>query len=331
MPASSLAPAAVGRPRHIDDEIEAVVVTREPAANGVVLLEFTPLDAQDFPAWQPGAHIDVILDEATVRQYSLCGSPEDSRRWRIAVLREENGRGGSARMHQEISVGDRVLLRGPRNNFKFVEAPRYIFVAGGIGITPLLPMVSAAAAAGAEWTLFYGGRTRSSMAFTESLSSYGNRVLILPEDECGLLPLAEIFGAESVDAEIYCCGPQGLLDAVEQASQANGAARKLHIERFAPLERQNDVPDNPLRVICKQSDIEVEVPATRSILEVLQEAGVDVPSSCREGTCGSCETDVLEGRPLHRDSVLMPDEKESGEVMMICVSRSLDDTLVLDL
>lgn len=171
-------------------EAELVVEQREFAADGVLALTLRHPLGEELPGWQPGAHIDVALGPELERQYSLCGDPADRRSWRIAVLREPDGRGGSSYVHEELSEGDKVRVRGPRNHFALQDAPRYRFVAGGIGITPILPMLAAAEAAGAEWTLLYGGRTRESMAFTEELGRYGDRVTIAPQDETGLLDLA---------------------------------------------------------------------------------------------------------------------------------------------
>lgn len=188
-------------------EAELVVGRRESVADGVLALTLRhPLGAE-LPPWEPGAHIDVVLGPDLERQYSLCGDPTDRRAWRIAVLREPDGRGGSAHVHGRLGEGDTVRVRGPRNHFALAPAPRYRFVAGGIGITPILPMLAAAEAAGAEWSLLYGGRTRGSMAFTEELGRYGARVTLAPQDETGLLDLAPVLDRVPEGTLVYCCGP----------------------------------------------------------------------------------------------------------------------------
>jgi ferredoxin-NADP reductase len=313
-----------------EQELQVVVATREVVAEDVVALTIRRPDGGDLPAWAPGSHVDLVLEEHLERQYSLCGDPAERDTWRIAVLREPESRGGSARVHDSLAAGDTVTVRGPRNHFALEPAERYVFVAGGIGITPILPMIAEADATGADWTLLYGGRRSSSMAFRDRLAAHGERVRLWPQDTHGLLPLDEVLGTPAPGTLVYCCGPEPLLRAVEQ-SCARWPHGALHVERFAPKEVGEPVRAGSFRVRCARSDIEVEVPPERSILEVLEEAGAPVPSSCREGTCGTCESAVLSGRPDHRDSLLTDDEQEAGEIMLICVSRSLDDELVLDI
>ncbi|MFJ6061663.1 PDR/VanB family oxidoreductase [Streptomyces tendae] len=311
-------------------EAELVVARRETAADGVLVLTLRhPLDER-LPAWEPGAHVDVVLGPGLERQYSLCGDPADRAEWRIAVLREKDGRGGSAYVHGELRAGDEVRVRGPRNNFRLEPAPRYRFVVGGIGITPVLPMLAAAEEAGAEWTLLYGGRTRAGMAFTQELARYGDRVTLVPEDESGLLDLASVLDDLSPDTLVYCCGPGSLLDAVE----ARCPAGSLRVERFRPKEADGDAPveaEAEFEVVLARSGRTVVVPPGVSVLDAVRTAGVEVLYSCTEGTCGTCETEVVEGDPDHRDSVLTEEERAAGETMLICVSRCRGRRLVLDL
>jgi ferredoxin-NADP reductase len=307
-------------------EAELVVERRESAADGVLALTLRHPLGEELPSWEPGAHIDVVLGPGLERQYSLCGDQSDRRAWRIAVLREPDGRGGSSYVHEQLGQGDKVRVRGPRNHFGLRPAPRYRFIAGGIGITPILPMLAAAEAAGAEWTLLYGGRTRRSMAFTEELSRYGDRVRIAPQDETGLLDLASVLAEVPEDTLVYCCGPGPLLDAVEEACPSG----LLHVERFQPKVQESG-PDSEFEVILERTGRTLTVPADVSVLDTVRAAGVEVLYSCTEGTCGTCETDVLEGTPDHRDSVLTDEEREAGETMFICVSRCLGKRLVLDL
>ncbi|MGI5459597.1 PDR/VanB family oxidoreductase [Streptomyces sp. CA-249302] len=307
-------------------EAELVVGHREFAADGVLALTLRHPLGEKLPAWEPGAHVDVLLGPELERQYSLCGDPADRSAWRIAVLREPSGRGGSAHVHEQLGQGGKVRVRGPRNHFRLEPAPGYRFIAGGIGITPIMPMLAAAEAAGAEWTLLYGGRTRNSIAFTEELGRYGDRVTVAPQDETGLLDLTSVLDGLPEGTLVYCCGPGPLLDAVEELCPAD----RLHVERFAP-KAQEAGENSEFDVELAQSGRTVTVAPDVSVLDAVRAAGVEVLFSCTEGTCGTCETDVLEGTPEHRDSVLTDAERESGETMMICVSRCRGKRLVLDL
>lgn len=300
--------------------------SKETIADGVVLLTLREPDGLPLPAWTPGAHVDLVLADGLIRQYSLCGDPSDTSVMRVAVLREQPGRGGSRHVHDELAAGQRIEVLGPRNHFPLVEAARYLFIAGGIGITPILPMVEQVAAAGQDWRLVYGGRTRASMAFLAELERHGN-VEIRPQDEFGLLDLPALFADLDDDTAVYCCGPEPLLAAVEQ----HRTTGSLHVERFAPKAGADAGPRGEFEVELAQTGGVVRIPADRSILEVLEESGVPVLSSCQEGTCGTCETPVLSGTPDHRDSLLTDDERQQGDVMMICVSRACSDRLVLDL
>jgi len=310
-------------------EAELEVAEARVAADDVVALTLRHPDGADLPPWTPGAHIDVILGEdQLVRQYSLCGSPADQGQWRVGVLKAPDSRGGSVAVH-ELCPGARVRVRGPRNHFPFVASKSYLFVAGGIGITPLLPMIAEAEAAGAQWRLVYGGRSRASMAFVDELESYGDRVTLMPQDEAGLPDLPGLLGEPLADTLVYTCGPTGLLDAMETNCSA-WPTGSLHLERFSAREADT-TGDTPFELVLQQSGLTLTVPADKSIFEVCKEAGVSVVGSCLEGVCGTCETEIVEGEGDHRDSVLNEDEQEANETMMICVSRCRGDRLTLDL
>ncbi|MGD9991456.1 PDR/VanB family oxidoreductase [Pseudonocardia sp.] len=315
-----------------EQDLDLVVDHVDTIADGVVAVTLRRADGEALPSWSPGAHLDVRIDPDVVRQYSLCGDPDDRDRWRIAVLRTVAGRGGSERVHA-LRPGDALAGRGPRNHFELEPSPRYLFIAGGIGITPILGMITEAEHAGACWHLLYGGRTRSSMAFHEELSlDHPDRVTIHPEDESGLLDLREALGVPMQDTLVYCCGPEPLLAAVEAACEA-WPEKALRVERFTAKATDPDVPaaDTAIEVEFRASGVTLQVAACSSILSAAEEAGLPVVSSCQEGICGTCETVVLEGEPDHRDSVLSPAEQASGEVMMICCSRARSARLVLNL
>jgi ferredoxin-NADP reductase len=317
---------------HAESEFDVLVADRHVAADGVVALTLRHPDGGELPEWTPGAHVDLVLSEDLTRQYSLCGDPAERSAWRVAVLQEPDGRGGSAFVHDKLSTGTTVRVRGPRNHFPLEPATRYLFIAGGIGITPIVPMLQAATAAGADWRLVYGGRTAASMAFVEQLrATHGEeRVVLRPQDEHGLLDLDSLLGKPADGTLVYCCGPGPLLDAVEQRC-ASWPSGSLHTERFTPKEQGEPVLSGTFEVELAQSGTTVTVPPDRSILEVLEDAGIQVLSSCQEGTCGTCETAVLAGTVDHRDSLLTDEEMAANDTMFICVSRAACPRLVLDL
>ena len=276
----------------------------------------------------------MILDDGLTRQYSLCGDPRDLGVWRVGVLLDPDSRGGSQFVHENLVEGASVRVRGPRNHFPLVDAPQYRFIAGGIGITPILAMLEAVQRAGSDWTLLYGGRTEASMAFAEDLAErYPERVTVWPQDERGLLDLESLLKEPQDNTLVYSCGPEGLLSAVEQQC-AHWPAGTLHIERFAakaPTGEQAAEALDRFDVVCQRSGVTLEVTSDKSILETLEEADIPIMASCYEGVCGTCEARVLEGTPDHRDSMLTEPEKAAGEVMLVCVSRSRTERLVLDL
>jgi ferredoxin-NADP reductase len=296
-------------------------------ADGVVELKFKARST--LPSWEPGSHIDLLLGPDLARQYSLCGDPQDRRYLSVAVLREPTSRGGSAFVHEQLEAGQAIQVRGPRNHFPLVEAPRYQLFAGGIGITPILCMIRELDRAGADWHLLYGGRRRDSMAYVEDLERYGDRVRIQPQDTDGILDLDSVLRTPRDGTVVYCCGPEALLDAVE-ASCASWPAGSLHVERFAPKAAAADVVDTEFEVEFARSGITATVPAGVSILDVATANGVFALRSCSEGICGTCETVVLDGEADHRDSLLSDEDRADG-CFMPCVSRACSDRLVLDL
>ncbi|MBG0855766.1 cytochrome P450/oxidoreductase [Streptomyces spinoverrucosus] len=311
-------------------ETEVRVSGKDAVADGVVALTLHAMDGRPLPAWEPGAHVDLVLGGAPTRQYSLCGDPTDRRTLRLGILRDPDGSGGSLYVHDRLRAGDTVRIRGPRNNFPLVAAPRYLFIAGGIGITPILAMIRAAETAGADWRLVYGGRRRASMAFLDELAGYGDRVTVWPQEEQGLIDLDGLLGTPLPDTKVYCCGPEPLLAAVEQKC-ATWPEDALHVERFMARPLSAPVLNEAFEVHLAQSGLTLDVPPEKSVLAAVAEAGIEVLSSCQEGTCGTCETTVLEGEPDHRDSVLDEASRKTGDRMMICVSRSCTKRLVLDL
>lgn len=316
---------------HNEQDLKLRVVSLTWEAEGVLSVELQQLDCSKLPTWSAGAHIDLKL-RGIVRQYSLSGSPAEQTSWRISVLREPESGGGSIAVHEALRPGEIVDVCGPRNNFPLAEAPEFLFIAGGIGITPILPMIEEADASGANWRLVYGGRTRSSMAFVKDLERYGDAVQFCPEDEFGRLDLEALLDSPRPNTLVYCCGPEPLLAAVEQRCQS-WPSGSLHVERFKAksidASAQND--EIEFELVCNLSGLTITVPPGKAILESVEAAGVFPPNSCREGICGTCETWVLEGEPDHRDSILSEQERQTSESMMICVGRSRSPRLVLDL
>ena len=312
-------------------EFDVVVTARDAVAQDVIALQLQSADGFDLPTWEPGAHIDLILPNGMVRQYSLCGDPADRSVYRLAILREANGRGGSVAICDGLMVGDRLSARGPRNHFALVPAAAYVFIAGGIGITPILPMIAHARGRGAATTVLYGGRKHNSMAFCEEVLALDPNARICAQDQTGLLDLDSVLGTARPGTEIYCCGPEPLLDAVGKAS-AHWRDGTLHVERFSAAAPTDASPTGTFCITLRQRGLQLEVPTHRSILDVLTEAGIDVLSSCEDGVCGTCLTSLYDGKADHRDSVLSDAERAANEKIAVCVSRAAPgSTLVLDL
>lgn len=314
--------------------MDTVVDRVEQVADGVASLVLRRVDGSDFPVWEPGSHIDLHLTDGLVRQYSLCSTPDNLATLRIGVLHVADSRGGSRHVHENLVAGAPLAISAPRNNFPMIDSRKYLFVAGGIGITPIIPMLEAAEAAGKQWTLVYGGRSRSTMAFSEQLvATYGaEKVRIAAEDETGRLDLQEVLGMPRAHMLVYACGPGGMLRAIEELCMGwpPGA---LHTERFVADALGAGASSEPFEVELARSGTSVTVAANQTILEAVELVGARVLSSCRAGLCGTCETAVVSGEPDHRDAVLTEADKDSGGIMMVCVSRAAAgcSRLVLDL
>jgi cytochrome P450/ferredoxin-NADP reductase len=313
-----------------ETEVDLKIAARRDVADGVVELTLADPSGAPLPAWNAGAHIDLVLSPSLTRQYSLCGSTADASSWKVGVLRDPDSRGGSAFVHEKLAEGETVRVRGPRNHFALVSSPRYQFIAGGIGITPIVAMIEAAEARGADWNLLYLGRSRATMAFLDRFEGDA-RVTVVPRDEGDRFDLSSLLGTPHKDTLVYCCGPNNLLDAVEEAC-AGWPSGSLHLERFAAkvIEASEDALDT-FEVECSRSGVTVTVSAGTSMFDAVEAAGVEVLGSCMEGICGTCEADVIEGTPDHRDSVLSQSDRDRGDTIMTCVSRSLSKKLVLDL
>ena len=330
MTIAALRPTRLTGPAIPTSSLTARVVRQAWLAEGVLELRLRPLEGGALPAWDPGAHLTVELPNGVRRDYSLCGDLDDRKEWTIAVLREQDSRGGSSFVHDTLRVGQTVEITALSNNFPMQPAPAYQLVAGGIGITPLLAMVRSLAVADVDWRLFYCGRTRAGMAYLPELCALaGDRLTVHCDDEAGGPPdLDAVLGGRS-GAHVYCCGPEPLIAAVQ--SRVDDPAR-MHLERFRAVTVEgSDAEEATFEVVCGEFGPRVEVPPGVSIVDALAAAGVVVPTSCREGICGTCETAVLSGEPDHRDQLLTAEEQALCQTMLPCVSRSRSPRLVLDL
>ncbi|WP_428934458.1 PDR/VanB family oxidoreductase [Streptomyces sp. ACT015] len=316
-PLPALEEPVSGRPR--SRVLRLAVAARETVADGVVLLR---LEGRELPRWEPGAHLDVVLPSGAVRQYSLCGDPADTGAYTIAVRLVDGGRGGSRELHEQVLEGAELEVRGPRNRFPLVAAPGYVFVAGGIGVTPILPMLRSLPE-GTPWRLLYGGRSRASMPFLDEVERLGGsgRVTVAAEDESGLPDLDALLADLPAGTAVYCCGPEGLMAAV--AERAPG----VRLERFAPGAAAGG--DGAFEVELRRSGRTLTVEAGQSVLAAVRAELPDTVYSCAQGFCGTCQQRVLEGEVDHRDELLTDGER--GDSMLICVSRARGDRIVLDM
>ena len=314
-------------PRVVGADLDVVVTARTDEAEGVVSLLFRSPDGAALPPWQPGAHLDLVLPSGLRRQYSLCGDPADRQAYRIAVRRLPAGGGGSVEVHDALAVGTRLTVGIPRNAFPFAADRSVLLIAGGIGITPLLPMAREAARRGLDWRLVHTGRSRASMPFAEELAALdpGGRVELRPDDErdgtAGPADGAGLLRGAGPGTAVYVCGPAPMLDAVRRAFDASPAGA-LHFERFAAAPVVGGRPFT-LRLPGSEpgSSRELRVPADRSALDVLREDDPDTPYSCRQGFCGVCRRRVVSGTVEHRDRRLSDRERAQGQ-MLVCVSRA---------
>lgn len=296
-------------------------------AEDVVSLTFVHPRGTALPAWRPGAHLDVFLPSERLRQYSLCGDPADRDRYRVAVRCIHDGDGGSREVHQALREGDVVHVRGPRNAFRLVDAPSYLFIAGGIGITPILPMAQAASRRGVPWRLVYLGRSRASMPFLSELEAFpGGRLEAHCSDEQGFANIAAVVGGDA-DGDLYVCGPPALMDTARQLIRAADPMRPVFSERFsaAPV-----LGGKPFEIELSRSGVTVSVAHDETALAAIRRELPGVVYSCHQGFCRTCKCRVLEGDVEHRDNGTLLDS-ERAEHMLICVSRAASDRLVLDL
>jgi vanillate O-demethylase ferredoxin subunit len=287
-------------------------------------------DGRPLAPFAPGAHIDVQIPGGPVRQYSLCGESVATGPYTIAVKKEPESRGGSSGLHERIEVGAVLSIGGPRNHFPLSPGQHpNLFVAGGIGITPITAMISKLHAEGQDWTLHYCARSERHAAFYEKLTKLAPERVHAHFSETPILDANELVRSLPPEAHIYCCGPKGLMNAVKEATTA-WPQEQVHFEWFTAPDIETG-PNTQFEVELAKSGTVFTIPPDQSILQVLRDNGYDVQSACEEGICGTCETRVLAGEPEHRDALLSPAERAENKTMMICVSRAKSARLVLDL
>lgn len=319
----------------IMERFTARVADRTVEARDIISLELVAAQGGALPPWSPGSHIDLHLGEGLIRQYSLINGPGETDFYRIAVQREIGGRGGSKAVHDRLGVGDELQISAPRNNFELVKADHYTLLAGGIGITPILSMARHLASLGADFVLHYCARNEDRAAFRELLSApeFEGKVFFHLDDgpRVQLLDLSEFLSRRPTGGHLYLCGPQGFMQAVEQAAEGRWPQGSIHVEYFsadpAALTREGDT----FQVRLAKSGGTYTIPEGKTIVDALAEQGVIIETSCEQGVCGTCLTAVIEGVPDHRDDFLMDDEKAANNQILPCVSRSKRGLLVLDL
>lgn len=314
----------------LEQLFDVEVAKRTDLTEDLFIIELRPLEGS-LPSWNPGAHIDVEVGDKSLRQYSLAGSAANQQSWVLGVRREVEGRGGSNWIYQNAKAGSIIKVSAPRNHFAYKAGVEpVVFVAGGIGVTPLVPMIHAAANAGRPWQLHFVASTKENMPFLPELQALGGEVHVYARDVSDRPNVAAIIDQMPAGSSIYCCGPEALMQTLEHEAK-NKPEIDAYVERFVPKEQTGDAGLDTFEVNFAYSQIVATVGPGQSILDVARASGIEVVSSCQEGTCGSCETPIISGTPAHRDSVLSEKERIASTCMMICVSRSCTPTLELDL
>jgi vanillate O-demethylase ferredoxin subunit len=315
--------------------IQVRVASKTDEADGICGYELVPVGGGALPGFEAGAHVDVHLPGNLVRQYSLCNPPAETHRYQIGVLRDANSRGGSEAMHDQIDVGTVLTISEPKNHFPLVDAKRTLLLAGGIGVTPILAMAETLAAKGAAFEMHYCARSPEKAAFKQRLGESHLRDLVHFHYDTGdaaqKLDMAALLANPQPDTHLYVCGPQGFMDYVLSTAKAQGWPQaQLHVEYFSAAAVDTS-GDQPFDVKLASSGKTFTIPTGKTVIKVLEAAGVEIPYSCEEGVCGTCLTRVLEGVPDHRDMYLTEEEQAANDQFTPCCSRAKSKLLVLDL
>jgi vanillate O-demethylase ferredoxin subunit len=313
----------------------AVIARKQSIADKVIELELRDPDGQDMASRTAGAHIGLHIKKGMLRQYSLANNPSETNRYLVAVLVEEDGTGGSKAVENEINEGDKLLISEPRNHFPLIEEAGFsVLIAGGIGLTPLLAMAHRLKELNKPFKLYYRARSRSWAAYTELLTSeFADSVEFFFSDEGGRedFKLDDLLTDLPDGTQLYTCGANGFMDYVTQTASKYLPKDNIHLEHFYPLPAAEPSGDKPFELYCQKSDVTLQVPSDKSIVEVLDASGIDIPISCVEGVCGSCITAFTEGEVDHRDCVLSKSEREKKRLFTPCCSRALGDRLAIDI
>jgi len=315
--------------------LEVKVVRKTCEAPNIHSFELADARGAPLPVFSAGAHIDVHLGGGLCRQYSLCNPPQEAHRYEIAVLREQQSRGGSAAMHERVAVGDTVTIGAPRNLFPLHEgAAHSVLFAGGIGITPMLAMAAHLAFTGASFALHYHGRSRERMAFLARIrdSAWAAQCQVHVDDEPDTqIDVAAMLSRRPSGTHCYVCGPAGYIDAISaQAAKAGVAPEFLHVEHFSPVGSAQP-GDGSFELTLARSGLTFMVAGNETVVDALARHGIEIETSCEQGICGTCLTTVLEGEPDHRDRYLSKADQACGKVFLPCCSRALSKRLVIDL
>jgi phthalate 4,5-dioxygenase reductase subunit len=307
------------------------VTRNDQIADGISLIEFRDLAGKPLPQFTAGAHITIRVPNGLLRKYSLCNDPSERDRYQVAVKREANGRGGSANLIDSVKAGDDLMVAPPVNDFALPpRAQDFLFIAGGIGITPIMAMIREVQRQGKRFRLFYCTRSPETTAFADELSAPEFKGLVTIHHDQGdptcSLDLKPILAERKNREHLYCCGPRPLMEAVRHMTD-HWSSTAVHFEAFSEAETHK-AGDTPFKVRLARSGKVLDVPVTKTILEVLRESGLEVPSSCETGTCGTCRTKLLAGEADHRDLVLADHERK--DQIMICVSRARGDEITID-
>jgi ferredoxin-NADP reductase len=313
----------------VDSALEVEVVAVADLAAGIRRFDLARCDGDPLPDAAAGAHINVRMAEGLTRPYSLLAAAAAPRTYSVAVKHEPAGSGGSHFMHTQVRAGMRLLIEPPVCSFPLVLDGRMsVFLAGGIGITPIWSMIQECERRSQPWRLYYAAQARSSAAFLDALCEMPSAQLFFPETEGTLLDIADVVRGAPADAHLYCCGPAGMIAGFRTAT-ADRPSSQVHIESFAPT--AVEAGSQPITLELARSGRTLQVAADKTILETLLQAGIRLPFSCRQGICGNCEVEVLDGDPDHRDAVLSEAERESNTTIITCCSRSKSGYLVLNL
>lgn len=309
------------------DRLAVNVVARRSLAPGIAEFTLAPTAGGALPDFSPGAHITVETPSGAMRRYSLVNDGASPEAYVIAVKREPESRGGSASMHDEAQIGSALSIIPPENDFELVAAPRHLLIAGGIGVTPILAMARKLSAEGKPFRMIYCTRSAEDAAYLEDVRSLGSAIIHHDAGDRGKAYDFWDHFAEPGPEHVYCCGPAGLMEEIKAVS-GHWPEGRIHFEDFKPVEIVRP-DDAAFKVTLAKTGRTIEVPADRSILEALRDAGERTASSCESGTCGTCKCTLVEGDVDHRDMVLMDEEKRNR--IMICVSRARAGDLVIDL